>query len=159
MDKEQEFFKITSSVVLGFLASVYQKYAVMLLLMSVAIVFDIITGIIKAKCSDEVISSKKGTKGFFKKLAFFIAYFFGVFLDLFVPYALEISNTNIEIECCFGLIIGIYITLNESISICENIYSVNNQIIPRWITDYLLNFRKKVDKTDDGGEQNEKIAK
>lgn len=153
--REQEIFKISSSVVLGFLANAYQKYSVMLLLMSVAIIFDLITGIVKAKCSDEPISSKKGTKGFFKKLAFFIAYFFGVFLDLFVPYAIEVTNIGIQIECCFGLIIGVYITLNESISICENIYNINNQIMPQWITDYLLGFKKNVDKTDENND-NEK---
>ena len=144
MDKTTEFYKISSSVIIGFLANLYDKYSVMLVFMSLAIIFDVITGLIKCKCNGIKPSSKTGTKGFFKKLVFIIAYAFGVFLDFFVPYVISTTGSNIDAECCFGLIIGAYITLNESISICENLYACNPDMFPRWIVNLLQNFRDKI---------------
>lgn len=146
MEKTAEFYKISCSVILGFLANLYDKYSVMLVFMSLAIIFDVITGLMKCKCNSEKISSKKGTKGFFKKLVFIIAYAFGVFLDFFVPYAISVTGSDIETECYFGLIIGAYITLNECISICENFYEINDDIFPKWIANLIKNMRDKIDK-------------
>ena len=146
MDKTAEFYKISCSVILGFLANLYDKYSVMLAFMSFAIIFDVITGLIKVKYKGEKISSKKGTKGFFKKLIFFIAYFFGVFLDLFVPYSINSTGIDENINTCFGLIIGAYITLNECISICENFYEINDDIFPKWVANLIKKMRDKIDK-------------
>ena len=150
MEKTAEFYKISSSVIIGFLANLYDKYSVMLAFMSLAIIFDVVTGLIKSKCSGEKISSKKGTRGFFKKFVFIMAYAFGVFLDFFVPYVISTTGSNIDAECCFGLIIGAYITLNESISICENLYACNPDMFPRWIVSILQNFKDKINKNDKG---------
>jgi toxin secretion/phage lysis holin len=144
MDKTTEIYKIISSVIIGFLANIYDKYSVMLAFMSFAIIFDVITGLVKSKCIGEKISSKRGTKGFFKKLVFIIAYAFGVFLDLFVPYVISATGSDIEVECYFGLIIGAYITLNESISICENLYACNSDIIPSYIMNILNGIKDKI---------------
>ena len=146
MDKNIEVYKISMSVILGFFAELYNKYSVMLIFMSVAIIFDVITELIKTKCKGEKPSSKIGTKGFFKKLMFFIAYFFGVFLDLFVPYAINTTGIEGNISTFFGLIIGAYITLNECISICENFYEINEDIFPKWIADLIRNMKNKIDK-------------
>lgn len=146
MFKTTEIYKITSSVIIGFLVNLYDKYSVMLAFMSFAIIFDVITGLVKSKCIGEKISSKRGTKGFFKKLVFIIAYAFGVFLDLFVPYVISATGSDIEVECYFGLIIGAYITLNESISICENLYDCNPDIFPKWIVNILSDIKNKLSK-------------
>ena len=140
----EETTKITLSVVLGFAMSLCDKYAAMLGLMCVAIVFDVITGLIKSKCNNIKLSSQKGTTGFFKKLVFIIAYFFGVFLDSFIPYTLTVTGTDLGFKCCFGLIIGAYIILNESISICENLYACNSEIFPQWILTLLKKFKDKI---------------
>lgn len=144
MDKTTEFYKISSSVILGFLANLYDKYSVMLAFMSFAITFDLITGIVKCKCIGEKISSEKGTRGFFKKFVFIMAYAFGVFLDFFVPYVISATGSDIETECYFGLIIGAYITLNESISICENLYACNSDIVPSYIMNILKKLKDKI---------------
>lgn len=146
MDKTSEFYKVSCSVILGFLANIYDKYSVMLIFMSLAIIFDVITGVMKAKCNGIKLSSKIGTKGFFKKFVFFIAYFFGVFLDLFIPYTINSTGIDENINTCFGLIIGAYIILNECISICENFYEINQDIFPKWIINILNNMKDKINK-------------
>ncbi len=145
MDRS-EMYKITSSVILGIMANIYDKYSLMLMFMSLAIVFDVITGIVKTKYKGEKLTSKKGTKGFFKKLVFIIAYGFGVFLDFFIPYAIATTGIEMKINCCFGLIIGAYITLNESISICENLYTCNSDILPPFVVDIVKKIKDKITK-------------
>ena len=50
----------------------------------------------------------------------------------------------------FGLIIGSYIVLNECISICENLYECNPDIIPKWIANLLKNAKGKINEDKNG---------
>ena len=71
---------------------------------------------------------------------------------LFIPVALTAVNTELPFNTPFGLIIGVYITLNESISICENLYEINPMTLPKWI---MALMRKTSEKIDDGGEKSD----
>lgn len=137
------------SVIGGFLAALAQQYALILTCVIIAIVFDVITGLIKSKVKEKPWSSKRGMIGFWKKISLLVALFFGMFLDFFIPVALTAANTELPFNTPFGLIIGVYITLNESISICENLYAINPMTLPKWIMTLM---RKTSEKIDDGGE-------
>lgn len=134
------------SLVLGLWATFTQNYAIILTFVIVAIMLDLITGLIKAKVSGEGWSSKKGSKGFWKKIALLVAFGFGVFLDCFIPYALRIVSVELPFSSPFALIVGVYIILNESISICENLYETNPNSLPKWIKNLLANANDKIDK-------------
>ena len=84
-------------------------------------------------------------------MSLLVALFFGMFLDFFIPYALTAVNVELPFSTPFGLIIGVYITLNESISICENLYEINPMTLPKWIVSLM---RKTAEKIDDGDEKN-----
>ena len=102
-----------------------------------AICLDVITGLIKSKVTGIPLDSKTGTVGFWKKMSFLISFMFGIFMDAFVPVLLSIIKVQLPFNCPFGFIIGVYIILNESISICENIYKTNSNAIPKWIIKFL----------------------
>jgi toxin secretion/phage lysis holin len=146
----EEVQKISLSIATALIIELYNQYSIMLLLMGIAIVLDVITGLIKAKCLGEKISKKTGWKGFWKKSAFIATFSFGVFLDFFIPYALKTTGVDLTINCGFGLIIGAYITLNESISICENLYLCNPDMFPKWLVNILKSFKEKIDKSGKG---------
>ena len=137
--------KITFSVLVGIITSLYQQYAAILILVILAICLDVVTGLIKSKVTGEAINSKKGTVGFWKKMSFLISFMFGIFMDAFVPVLLSIINIELPFNCPFGFIIGVYIILNESISICENIYKTNPNAIPKWLKDFLVLAVKEID--------------
>lgn len=137
--------KITFSVLVGTITSLYQQYAAILILVILAICLDVVTGLIKSKVTGEAINSKKGTVGFWKKMSFLISFMFGIFMDAFVPVLLSIINIELPFNCPFGFIIGVYIILNESISICENIYKTNPNAIPKWLKDFLVLAVKEID--------------
>ena len=76
----------------------------------------------------------------------------GFFMDVFIPYCMMQLQLDIHMQnAMFGMVIGCYIVLNESISICENIYRANPEIMPKWIKHMLVATRKQIDM----GEKNE----
>ena len=144
MDKEKKLL----SVLLGVLVSFTDKYGVMILLVGCAIVFDFATGIVKAKINEN-LSSEIGTKGLFKKVALLICLFFGFFLDYALVYMGNYISINIPITP-FGMILCFYIILNESISICENLYACDSGIMPQWIVKILQSAKSELEDNKDG---------
>lgn len=138
-----DWIKILCSAVLGAVATFFDQYGIIIAVVVLAIVIDCITGLIKAKSSDEGWDSKKASKGFWKKIALLVALSFGMFLDFFIPSALTPMGVTIPFNLPFALVVGCYIALNECISICENLYTINPSAMPNWIVKLL-----KVAKSD-----------
>lgn len=129
----------------GILTVFTSKYALIIIFTTIVIAMDFVTGIIKAKATGQAISSKKGTKGFWKKIALLMALFFGFFLDYFIAFVLQ--NLNITLpysSAIFGMVIGCYIIVNELISIAENLYRVVPDIFPQWIVKMLTSTKNQI---------------
>ena len=75
--------------------------------------------------------------------------FFGVFLDYFITEATQVVDIVLPFASPFGLIVGVYIVLNESISICENLYACNPKSIPPWIANLLKTASNKIDNENE----------
>lgn len=153
---EENKGKITFSVLIGTISSLYQQYTAILILVILAICLDVVTGLIKAKATGTPLDSKKGTIGFWKKMSFLVSFMFGIFMDVFIPILLSIINIQLPFNCPFGFIVGIYIILNESISICENIYKTNPNAIPKWLKDFLTLAVKEIDDKNNKNNNNKK---
>lgn len=138
----------------GLIATITQQYALIFICVVAAIIFDVITGLIKSKVTEKPWSSKRGTIGFWKKIALLVALCFGIFLDYFIPVALGAVSVELPFATPFGLIIGVYITLNESISICENLYEINPMTLPKWVVNLLRKTAEKIDEEDDNDKRN-----
>ena len=153
---EENKGKITFSVLIGTISSLYQQYTAILILVILAICLDVVTGLIKTKATGKTISSKKGTIGFWKKMSFLVSFMFGIFMDVFIPILLSVINIQLPFNCPFGFIVGVYIILNESISICENIYETNTNAIPKWLKDFLTLAVKEIDDKNNKNNNNKK---
>lgn len=148
-----EWIKKLIAVIGGLIATAAKMYGLILIFVCVAIVMDVITGIVKTKALGQKLSSEKGRRGFFKKVTFILALTFGIFIDAFIPSVLQIfADVTLPFNCPFGLIVGIYIVLNESISICENLFTANPQAVPKWLKPFFENLSEKI---DEGGNENE----
>ena len=138
-----------ASALLGLAATIAEQYIILIILVAAAIVMDVISGLLRAVATGEPITSEKGTKGFWKKMTLLFAMGFSFFLDLAVPYMLGVVNINVPKTLLFGSIVGVYIILNESISICENIYKANKQSLPKWLKKLLSGAKGKIDEMGD----------
>ena len=134
------------SLILGAWATFTQQYAIILSFIITVIILDFITGLIKAYTTGVGWKSSKGFKGFWKKVSLLVAFSFGIFLDFFIPYALKIISIELPFNSPFALIVGCYIIINESISICENLYRINPHSLPRWIVALLKGANDKINK-------------
>lgn len=136
--------KIGISCVAAAIAQFYGKYNFILIFVIIAIVLDVITGCVKACATGEGLSSKKGWEGFWKKIGLITALFIGFFMDYFMPYCINQLHIEMQPTALFGITIGCYIVLNELISCFENLYAINNDIVPTWVQNLLKTTKEKI---------------
>lgn len=149
-----DFVKRLLSVIVGVLAAFWGEYGLFLILVAVAVVLDVITGIVKAKATDEGLSSEKARKGFWRKITLFVALGFGIFLDCAAEKVIIATGITLSIGMPFALIVSAYIIINESISIFENLYLANPDAFPPSVGRLLKVAKKKID--EDGAENGTK---
>lgn len=142
-----------ASAILGAMATLAEAYIVLVILVAAAIVLDVITGLVKCFATGEKLSSEKGQKGFWKKIMLLMALLFAFFLDVSLPAIMDVVKiqTPFDKSLLFGSIVGVYIILNESISICENIIKANKMALPKWLKKLFQDAKKDI---DEGGQKN-----
>lgn len=141
-----EKIKWLLSIIGGVVVTLAKQYYMIVLFVMLVVVFDWITGLIKARVTGERLNSKKATVGFWKKIALFVALFFGFFLDYFIPYMINNVGIEMPVTALFGMIFGCYIVINECISIAENLYMINPAILPKWVKKLLSAAKEQIDK-------------
>lgn len=143
------------SGLLGIVGTLAEEYLLLLILVAVAISLDVVSGLIKAAAIGDPITSEKGARGFWRKMILLFSMAFAFFLDVAIPSILAVVNITLPFQksLLFGSVVGVYIILNESISIAENIYKANRRALPKWLKKLLTGAR---DEIDNGGAGNEK---
>lgn len=146
-------YVLGASAILGTIATLAEQYVILIILVAAAIVLDVITGLVKCFAIGEKLSSDKGTRGFWKKIMLLVSLLFAFFLDVSIPTILEVVSIKLPFEksLLFGSIVGVYIILNESISICENILKANKMALPRWLKKLFQDAKKDMDEGGQGG--------
>jgi phage-related holin len=131
-----------------------EQYLILIILVALVICLDVISGLIRSVATGIPITSAKGTKGFWKKMILLFSMAFAFFLDIALPTLLNVVKIQLPFErsLLFGSIVGVYIILNESISIAENIMKTNNKSLPKWLKKLLTGAKDEIDKK---GEKNE----
>lgn len=146
--KMKDFFEVALATILGFISTFCKQYGLILAMVFVVIIIDFVTGLIKAKLGGN-IESGIARKGFFKKIALFVALFFGMFLDWFAPMMLNSINIELSFAMPFAMIIGCYIIINESISIAENLFEINPNTVPKFVVKCLKIAQDKINGFED----------
>lgn len=141
-----DVYKWALSIITGAAAAFFGQYGLFFVFVAVAVVLDVLTGLIKAKATGEGLSSERAARGFWRKMSLFAALTFGIFLDYAASHVLLSAGVVIGVETPFALIICAYIIINEAISIGENLYLSNPDSFPKWIA-------KRLKVARDGMEQ------
>lgn len=140
-------YKWAISAISGALAAFFGQYGLFFIIVAVSVVLDVITGLVRALATGEGLDSKKARVGFWRKITLFIALFFGIFLDFSIKNVIIVSGVPFNHTMPFALIVAAYIIINESISICENLYQVNPEAFPpqvvKWMTVAKTNIEKQ----------------
>lgn len=147
----EEKTKIILSAIVGFFASLASVYGAILILLIIILVFDFITGILKAKVTGEELTSGKSKTGLFKKAAELMCFVLGIFLDYFIPIMLSTGlNYQLNFNLPFGIIMAVYVIITEFISCVENLDAAGAKI-PSFIMIMLNKSKKTIDEGPQGG--------
>lgn len=141
MDK----LKYVLAVVGGAIAAYFRQYTILYVLVGIACILDLITGMCAAVLEGTGLFSAVARKGFLKKLVLMIAVGVGTYLDFLAHFAIEKAGLKFD-TLVFSGVICVYICVTECISIIENIYRATGGAIPTWVMNMLKQHKDNMEK-------------
>ena len=138
---KENMFRTLFAAALGALAAYAGVLLAPLCVLAVVMVLDYATGI-AAAWSCKLLSSRVGVKGIVKKVAYLALVAVGMVVDYLISSALLRVGVDIQINYCLGMMISVWLIINELLSILENLGKLG---IP--LPDFLL---KAIERLRDG---------
>ena len=138
---KENMFRTLFAAALGALAAYAGVLLAPLCVLAVVMVLDYATGI-AAAWACKLLSSRVGVKGIVKKVAYLALVAVGMVVDYLISSALLRVGVDIQINYCFGMMISVWLIINELLSILENLGKLG---IP--LPDFLL---RAIERLRDG---------
>ena len=105
------------------LASYFGALAAPLLVLLCIMVVDYVTGMAKAYMASQ-LSSRIGLRGILKKLCYMAMVAVGAALDYLLTGALAQAGIDLHVEMFCGMLVAVWLIINELISILENLAEI-----------------------------------
>ena len=153
MDK-QNTLQAVFSAALTALACYFNVVAVPLAVLIIVLIIDYATGMVSAWHNSE-LSSKKGIWGIIKKICYVALVFVGMSVDYLIYNALSSLGVAIDCTLFFGLLVTIWLIINELISILENLSKIGVPL-PKFITSVVTRLKNTVENAVNDDESEEK---
>ena len=141
-----DVLKISASIVAGTVMSWTQEYTTLLSFVTIAIVFDVLTGVLKVVSKSEKWHGRKAMRGFWNKISLYCGLAMGIFLDFFIPFMAKEVGIQIGTAAHLSYIFAAYIVLNELISACQNLQQCNSHIMPSWVLRLLQSSAEQIEQ-------------
>ena len=144
---KDNIIQATVSVALGALAAYFNVLLVPLTILIGVMIIDYATGMTSAWKSGE-LESKTGLIGILKKVSYLVLVAVGGVVDYLISAGLAAANVEISITYCCGLIVCVWLIINELISILENLAELGTPI-PKFLVNIVRRLKNTVEhKTD-----------
>ena len=144
--------KTAFAVVLAGLSSYFGMLTQPLLVLLFAMVLDYLTGMTKAYIFSQ-LSSRIGVKGILKKLCYMVMVAVGAAVDYLLRGAVIGAGITLDVKLFFGMLVTVWLTINELISVMENLAAIGVPGFPR-LQRILKRLRRTV--ADESGASDEK---
>ena len=144
----KDFVQILFAGAIGTLAAYFNVLAVPLVVLVAVMLIDWITGLAGASATGK-LSSRVGVIGIVKKICYLALVAVGMVVDYLISSALVSIGISLQINYCFGMIITIWLVINELISILENLGELNIPL-PHFLVDMVKSMKDKVESKADG---------
>lgn len=126
----------------------FKKLLAPLIIMLIAMAIDYITGLIKAYMQKE-LSSKKGMIGILKKFAYILVVVVGIIADYLCKLFIAEFDINFTFTIPIALLLAIWLTINELISILENLNAINVPM-PKFLQTLISKLKNTVEENTNG---------
>lgn len=143
---KDNIIQTTVSVAIGALAAYFNILLIPVLVLFAVMVIDYCTGMASAYKNKE-IKSKTGLIGILKKLSYLILVCVGGVVDYLIGAGLATAGIEFS-SYYFGLIVAVWLIINELISILENLSELGTPI-PKFLVNVVHRLKNTVEnKTD-----------
>lgn len=123
----------------------FSVLAVPIIVLSVVMIIDYATGMIAAWHNAE-LSSKKGIFGIIKKLCYLALVCVGMGVDWLIYCGLSQIGIAMNYTVFFGILVAIWLIINELISILENLNHIGVPL-PKFITTVVKRLKNTVENS------------
>lgn len=144
---KDNIIQVTVSVALGALAAYFNVLLIPVLILIGVMIIDYATGMTSAWKSGE-LESKTGLIGILKKVSYLVLVAVGGVVDYLISAGLAAANVEISITYCCGLIVCVWLIINELISILENLAELGTPI-PKFLVNVVHRLKNTVENTTD----------
>lgn len=142
---KENILQVLFATVVGAIAAYFNVLLVPLVVLLIVMIIDYITGMAEAYIN-KTINSRIGVVGIIKKVLYFALVAVGITIDYLITSALAQIYINIEVNYCVGMIIAIWLIINELISILENLSEMGLPL-PGFLIKIVKRLKNTVDKT------------
>ena len=143
---KDNIIQTTVSVAIGALAAYFNILLIPVLVLFAVMVIDYCTGMASAYKNKE-IKSKTGLIGILKKLSYLVLVCVGGVVDYLIGAGLATAGIEFS-SYYFGLIVSVWLIINELISILENLAGLGTPI-PKFLVNIVRRLKNTVEsKTD-----------
>lgn len=125
----------------------FNTLIVPVLVLLVFMVLDYATGMVKAWRARE-LSSKVGVDGIVKKVGYMVLIAVAMGVDYLIWSGLTAVNVPVTCQLWFGMLVSIWLIINEMISILENLGRIGVPI-PEFLKKIINRLKSSVEKTNE----------
>ena len=144
----KEWIQLLFAGVIGALAAYFNVLLLPLIVLVAVMLIDYVTGMAGAAYT-KTLSSRTGVLGIVKKAAYLALVAVGMVVDYLITSALVHIGIHLQINYCFGMIITIWLIINELISILENLGEMGVPL-PGFLVGMIKTLKGKVESKADG---------
>lgn len=120
MEKNQKVLQGTLSLFFATIINYLGVIIIPIIVLCAVMILDYITGMVAA-WNTKKLSSQKGIFGIVKKLCYLIAVCVGIGADWLIYNGLQSMGVSLGITVFFGVLVAIWLIINELLSILENL--------------------------------------
>lgn len=135
--------KALIAVIIGGLSAYLQIVFVPLVVLIAVMIVDYMSGMLKAWGRDE-LSSKVGLRGIAKKISYLLLVCVAGVVDWLVWSGLRQVGITLDFGFCFGLIVIVWLIINELISILENLEALDVPM-PKFLKNVIKHLKTAVE--------------
>ena len=145
----QMIFSAAAAALISYLGVVAIPAAVLVL----AMMTDYITGMLSA-WHDSALSSKKGIFGIIKKVGYLVLVCVGMGVDWLIYSGLSQAGISTEHSVFFGVLVTVWLIINELISILENLKNIGVPL-PKFLIKIVKRLKITAENVGESEDKNE----
>ena len=135
------------ALAIGGISAYMRLIFIPLVVLAAVMVIDYMSGMLRAWGNDE-LSSKVGLKGIIKKLCYLMLICVAGVVDWLIFSGLKQVGISLNFGFCFGLIVTIWLIINELISILENLEALHVPM-PTFLVNIIKHLKQSVETKGD----------